>query len=98
MHAAVTAALLIEPPAERDRAVAALALTYAEQIDAMGDLTKLGPSLLGALEALQMSPRARAVAHGKGGQNAAPAKSKLDELRDRRARKGRASDLDTPAL
>lgn len=83
----VQSVLDAEPPAEKDSATAALALTYARGIDDGGDLTKLGPSLLGALEALLLSPRARAAAQ-KGLKNSAqPASSKLDELRERRTRK-----------
>lgn len=80
----------------RDRATVDLALTYATDIDAGGDLTKLGPALLAALEALQMSPRARAAARKAATPDAKPA-SRLDELRDRRARKSRAPDLDATA-
>lgn len=89
MHDAVQRALDAEPCGERDKAVAALALLYADEIDACeeGALKDVGPKLLQALEALQMSPRARAIAK-KGAAADGPARqSKMDELRERRARK-----------
>jgi hypothetical protein len=99
VEASVAAALTAKPPADSDRAVADLALTYARQIDDEGDLVKLGPALLASLEALQMSPRARAIVHGRGvsadGKPAAP--KPLDELRDRRAGKNRTASVDAAA-
>lgn len=95
LHEEVEAAINAGPVSNRDRATAALALTYATEIDAGADLAKLGPALLSALEALQMSPRARASVK-KVVTDDKPA-SRLDELRDRRARKGRAPDLDATA-
>jgi hypothetical protein len=88
----VRAALQVEPPRPEDAATAALAETYARQIDEDGDLTKLGPALLAALEALHLSPRARAAAQ-KGLKSGAgkPAAGKLDELRRRRERKNPAA-------
>lgn len=68
--------------APADRATAELALTYGRYIDAMEDLTKLGPALLGCLAALGMTPAAR-NALVKGGSHA-PVASPLDELRARR--------------
>lgn len=77
-----------------DQAAAELALTYAREIDLGGDLAKLGPALLACLSALLLTPAARAAAM-KGGQGAdAKPGSRLDELRERRARKGRTADLD----
>jgi hypothetical protein len=55
----------------------------------------LGPKLLAALEALRMSPRARAAAM-KGGKDDKPT-GRLDQLADRRARKGRAETVDAAA-
>ena len=80
---------------EMDLPLIELALSYAFAIDEGGDLQKLGPPLLGALEALHLSPRARAAAM-KGAKTNAPVSSgnPLDELRDRRARKSRAAHLD----
>ena len=73
----------------RDKAAARLALAYASAIDAGGDLAKLGPPLLAALEALQLSPRARkAVARDESPTNP------LDQLAQRRARKGAPPGLD----
>jgi hypothetical protein len=96
LEAILTASLEVETPKPQDAAVAALALTYARRIDEGEDLTKLGPSLLGALEALQMSPRARAAAQ-KGMTNGRPTDSRLDELRKRRARKHAAEAGDAAA-
>lgn len=64
-----------------DQAAARLAETYAEQIDNGGDLSKLGPGLLAALESLGMTPRARRNAM----KGASGVRSPLDELRQRRA-------------
>lgn len=80
----------LEPLDVRDRAVAELALLYAEHLDDDADwadklrdpLAELGPKLLAALTALQMTPAARkAVLAGQ----APPTASPLDELRARRA-------------
>lgn len=75
----------------RDQAVRDLALTYARALDNGGDLTKIGPALLAALEALQLSPRARKAVTPVAGQ---PRTNPLDELAAARARKGAAPDLD----
>lgn len=94
----VTAVLGDEPPQAKDAAVAALALTYARQIDAgEGDLAKLGPPLLAALEALHLSPRARATASRGIKPDAKPVANPLDQLAARRAGKSRAPDLDAAA-
>lgn len=80
----------IEP---RDRAVLDLALAYAKAIDdGEADLAKVGPALLAALEALRLSPRARAAAM-KGGTDD-KAGSPLDQLAARRAGKGRTPTVD----
>lgn len=97
LHESVKAALEVEPADPRDRAAADLALVYAAEIDAGGDLAKLGPALLATLEALQMSPRARALARTRGARGGATGKSQLDELRRRRDRKSGAADLDATA-
>ena len=47
----------------------------------------LGPKLLAALDALLLSPRARAAAQKGMKQSGKPGASRLDELRERRARK-----------
>lgn len=91
----VKAALDAEPPSARDRGAANLALTYATQIDDGGDLAKLGPALLASLEALLLSPRARAAV--KAVSDDKPAANPLDQLAGRRARRGRTEDLDAPA-
>lgn len=79
----------------KDRAAEELAVTYARDIDYGGDVAKVGPALLACLSALLLTPAARASAM-KGVSSDKPA-NRLDELRERRARKGRAADLDTAA-
>lgn len=67
-----------------DQAAVRLALVYARAIDE-GDaaVEKAGPPLLAALEALGMTPRARA--NMKGVTSDGPVANPLDELRARRA-------------
>ncbi len=93
----------LEPLDVRDRAVADLALLYAEHIDDVDDwadklrdpLAELGPKLLAALTSLQMTPAARA-ALTKAPADADRRRSPLDELRERRrARIDGAEALDT---
>lgn len=82
---AVTAALGSLENKDRDRGVVRLASVYAEAID--GDpsqLVKLGPGLLAVLDALALTPRSRAALLGKGVESGTPARSRLDELRERR--------------
>jgi hypothetical protein len=104
MADAVEAALAADPPADQDQATAALARLYAETIDAEGDaatIRDLGPKLLSALESLQLSPRARALArvHSLTGKDpdGPTAPGRLDELRSRRARKRDAQVVDPTA-
>lgn len=78
----------------RDQAVRDLALTYARALDNGGDLTKIGPALLAALEALQLSPRARKAVTPIAGQ---PKSNPIDQLAERRAGKSRAAAVDAPA-
>jgi len=94
LAAAVKDALAARRVGAQDRAAAELALTYAAAIDAGGDLAKIGPALLSALEALQMSPRARAAGR-KAGTGERPAANPLDQLAARRARKRPPKALDT---
>jgi hypothetical protein len=70
-----------------DRAAAELAMTYARAVDSDGDLSKLGPPLLATLEALGMTPRARAAVKkvAEVTTDAQRPASPLDELRARRA-------------
>lgn len=84
---AVRRALTDLDPQARDQAAAELALAYARAADSGGDLEKLGPLLLTVLEALHMTPRARAAVM-KGTSNDSR-KSPLDELRARRAARQR---------
>lgn len=101
---ALRRALLEEEPARRDLATVELAMRYARAIDKTqadpDTLRKVGPPFLAALEALNMSPRARAAKMKGGVEGADPTigdVNPLDELADARARKGRTADLDTPA-
>lgn len=80
----------------RDQAAIDLALAYADAIDDEGDLAKLGPALLAVLDALLLSPRARAAAK-KAVITSEPAANPLDDLAAARARRGRPEDLDAAA-
>lgn len=83
---AVGAAISAAPGDTRDIAAQQLTRTYAQAIDDDPDqLADLGPKLLAALAALGLTPAARGTA--KGGQDAQPVLSKLDELRARRQRR-----------
>lgn len=98
MEKAVRAALTAKPPAPSDAATAELALVLAVRVDEDGVDYKTSGALLAALEALQMSPRARTAAHRGEVKDAAPTVANtLDQLAGRRARKGRAESLDAPA-
>lgn len=78
---------------ERDEGVMAVAGYIAGLIDDGMDPVKLTPLLLQALDALQLTPRARA--RGKGVSSAAgPVANPLDELRERRARRQRPATVD----
>jgi hypothetical protein len=94
MFTQVEAALAAHPVEARDAAAAELARTYARDIDAGGDLTKLGPALLAALEALGLTPRARKAVKSDGQQ---PAANPLDQLAARRAGIGRPQAVDATA-
>lgn len=84
MVAAVADALAAVTIGPVDAAAAELARAYAEQIEFGGDLAKLGPPLLAALESLGMTPRSRkAIAGGSDDPNP------IDELLERRTRAGR---------
>jgi hypothetical protein len=82
-----------------DQAAIQLARVYAAHLDGgNADLVKEGPLLLSVLDALGMTPRARAAVMGKGGGNGAAGAGKLDELRDRRrARRNDAPPVDSSA-
>ncbi|KUL22349.1 hypothetical protein ADL15_48310 [Actinoplanes awajinensis subsp. mycoplanecinus] len=98
MEKAVRAALGAKPPADSDKATAELALVLARQVDECGVDYKTSGALLAALEALQMSPRARAAAPSRGGEkrdDKPAAAAGLDELRNRRLRKSSSGDRDT---
>jgi hypothetical protein len=101
IEAALRQALNEHDMAKRDAATVELAMRYARAIDNDPSaivLSKVGPPLLAALEALYMSPRVRAAVT-KGAKDGPPAAAtptaKLDELAGRRARKGPTADLDT---
>lgn len=89
----VNEALAAQPVDPRDVAAAELARTIAGDIDAGGDLTKLGPALLAVLDALGLTPRARKAVKSDGQQPAGT----LDQLAAARARKGRAETVDAAA-
>lgn len=76
-----------------DRAAADLAASYARAIDEGAELQKFGPLLLAALEALLLTPRARAAAMKKGTDDE-PTPNPLDELRERRARRNGTPAMD----
>lgn len=107
MEEAVQAALDADTVEDVDQGTAALALAYARGIDHCGRtadvLNDLGPKLLAALEALQLSPRARTLARihrlntGGPGVPAQPDRSHLDELRAARERKRGSSAMDATA-
>lgn len=83
----------------KDRAAIELARHLASQMDVEEEsapFVKLADSYLRTLESLQMTPRARALAQ-KGITANEPDKpqSRLDELRERRARKSRTEAVDT---
>jgi hypothetical protein len=78
----------IGPLDERDRAVAELAKMYADVLDAdlLGEsLPELGPKLLAALTALQLTPAARAAAVKGAERKPGGPPSPMDELRRKRA-------------
>jgi hypothetical protein len=92
--AALERALSEVDTAPTDGAAVRLAYGYATELDQGGDHAKVGPLLLACLAALLLTPSARAAAT-KGVPVAIDKPgSRLDELRERRARKGRASDMD----
>lgn len=101
IEAALRMALNEHAPEKRDRATVELAMRYARAIDKDASLlAKLGPPLLAALEAMYMSPRVRtAVNKGSpsGPQPGSEATSRLDQLAERRTRKGPTTALDAPA-
>jgi hypothetical protein len=79
-----------------DAATIELARTYADHIDdANEELSKLGPRLLTCLEALLLTPRARAKILTAGDDNEQPT-NPVDELRDRRRQRGTPT-MDTTA-
>lgn len=98
MVEAVDSALAADTQHAADAAVIALVRAYATAIDKRAGsadiLVELGTKMLAALEALQLSPRARSLArlHSLGDKGAIGAtgtsgRSRLDELRAARARK-----------
>jgi hypothetical protein len=94
---AVRGAVEVLALAPADQGAVQLALTYAAAVDAGEPVEKVGPPLLAVLEALGMTPRARA-ALTKGVTNGVPVASPLDELRARRAaRQHGPEDLDPAA-
>lgn len=70
---------------EKDEAAVRLATEYATQLDAGADAVKMGPAYLACLEALGMTPRARAAITGRGDPTSGPGTRPLDQLRAKRA-------------
>lgn len=68
----------------QDAGTAALAITYARQIDGGGEIKTVGPLLLATLDALLMTPKARAAVL-KGATHEPAQSSPLDQLAARRA-------------
>ncbi|WP_410669141.1 hypothetical protein [Amycolatopsis sp. cmx-4-68] len=88
MMDSVATALAQLPAEQRDSAARELAELYALQIDCDPDaLETYGPKLLAVLDALGLTPKARAVATKGGGADepAAGKRNPADELRARRA-------------
>jgi hypothetical protein len=79
----------------RDMAMVELARTVALHIDCGDDLPKLIPQLAAILDALLMTPKARATTTTKtgGGTDGTPV-SALDELRARRSRRHGTTPMD----
>lgn len=69
----------------RDHAAVRLAVDYAEKLDDGADAIKMGPAYLACLEALGMTPRARAAITGRGDPASGPGTRPLDQLRAKRA-------------
>jgi hypothetical protein len=69
------------------------------RVERQAVLAELGPKLHAALAELGASPKSRAGMLGKGGAplDSDAAKSKLEQLRDRRLRPNRAAVVDAPA-
>lgn len=90
------AATLIEPEDE-DQAKRLSALL--RRVERQAVLAELGPKLHAALAELGASPKSRAGMMGKGGAplDSDAAKSKLEQLRDRRLRPSRAAAVDASA-
>lgn len=79
--------------ADADLAAVELAAAYAVELDSGGDVDKVGPLLLAALESLLLTPRSRSA---KGGGRDDKPGNPLDELRARRgARVGNAPPVDS---
>ena len=77
----------------RDAATRALALHYAAEIDSgAADLADHGPKLLAALDALLLTPRARAAATKRAPGREGSGRNPLDELRAARERRATAMD------
>lgn len=82
-----------------DAAAVALARLLAAEIDSdEADVEKLSPRLLAVLDALGLTPKARAALTKRGGSDDKPASDPLDELRQRRsARQRDTAAVDTTA-
>lgn len=82
--------------AEVDPALLDELLVLATRIEEAYVAALIGPKLLAALESLQLSPKARTgVLQGAAPTDATPARSALDELRERRENRVAGADLVT---
>lgn len=81
----------------RDDAAVRLAKHYATLLDGGADAVKMGPAYLACLEALGMTPRARAAIAGKGVAPGGTGDNPLDRLRARRVRPDGAKAMDPAA-
>jgi hypothetical protein len=96
LRTALDASLKAAHPRPQDAAAVRLARQYAEQLDAAAgrecdecdrsvDITRLGAVMLAVLDALGLTPAARAKQTGAAAAAAPPPASPLDELKGRRA-------------
>lgn len=88
---AVQEAVEVLALAPADQAAVRLALAYATAIDCGEPVEKVGPPLLAVMEALGMTPRARASL-AKGVTSGSTITSPLDELRARRSARQRDAE------
>lgn len=85
---------LVEP---EDGDQAKLLQSLLRRVEAQEVLGELGPKLLAVLDALGGSPKARAALRARGGGqgDGSTPRTKLDELRERRARQHNPASVDS---